>query len=224
MSSGLPHRILLDEAHYFLHGEAATELLDSSFSGYTLVTYRASRLPQALLAAAEVILVTRESDPDEVEALRRWCLRCEHVDAAGWASLARLATAQAIALPITEEAGGRLIQFTLGSRLTPHVRHREKYIDVPVPEARAFAFTVRGHRRAARTLREFVEVLEHTPDLGPYLARRDLSRWIDDVFGDHALAAELRDIEASHQSQGAPRNAVREIVDAVRRRYELGRD
>jgi hydroxymethylpyrimidine pyrophosphatase-like HAD family hydrolase len=221
--SGLPHRIVLDEAHYFLHDEARSELLDLSFSGYTLVTYRASRLPQALLAAAEVILVTRESDPEEVEALRRWCLRCEHVDAAGWASLARLATAQAVALPITEEAGGRLIQFTLGTRLTPHVRHREKYIDVPVPDARAFVFTGRGHPRSARTLREFVEGLERMPDLAPYLARRDFSRWIGEVFGDHALAAELRDIEASYPDN-ASREAVREIVDAVRRRYELGRD
>jgi hypothetical protein len=221
--SGLPHRIVLDEAHYFLHDEAASALLDLSFSGYTLVTYRASRLPQALLAAAEVILVTRESDPEEVEALRRWCLRCEHVDAAGWASLARLATAQAVALPITEEAGGRLIQFTLGTRLTPHVRHREKYIDVPVPDARAFVFTGGGRRRSARTLREFVEGLERMPDLAPYLARRDFSRWIGEVFGDNALAAELRDIEASYPDN-AWRAAVREIVDAVRRRYELGRN
>ena len=41
---------------------------------------------------------------------------------------------QAVALPVTEESGGRLIQFTLGPRLTPHVRHRQKYVDVPVGE------------------------------------------------------------------------------------------
>ena len=69
--SGLPHRILLDEAHYFLHDDDAAQLLDFEMNGYTIVTYCASRLPQQLLAATEVMLVTCESDQAEVEALRR---------------------------------------------------------------------------------------------------------------------------------------------------------
>jgi len=216
--TGLPHRIVVDEAHYFLEDEAARSLLDLEQNAYTLVTYWASRLPPELLQSTEVVLVTRESNPAEVEALRRWCLKCEHVDAAGWDSLTRLATAQAVALPITEEAGGRLIQFTLGSRLTPHVRHREKYVDVPVSESRGFAFD--HGRRRARTLRQFVSELEGRSDASEYLRRGDFSKWIADVFGDHALAAEIGDIERSYRSDADPA-AVGAIVEAVRSRYEL---
>jgi hydroxymethylpyrimidine pyrophosphatase-like HAD family hydrolase len=219
--TGLPHRILVDEAHYFLEDAAARSLLDLQLNGYTLVTYWASRLPAELLQSSEVVLVTRESNPAEIEALRRWCLKCEHVDTAGWDSLARLATAQAVALPITDEAGGRLVQFTLGSRLTPHVRHREKYVDVPVSESRGFSFD--HGRRRARTLRQFVSELERLDDASDFLRRGDFSKWIADVFGDHALAAEVGDIERAQRTHPDP-EAVRAIIDAVRSRYELNGD
>jgi Helicase HerA, central domain len=74
--TGLPHRIVVDEAHYFLHDSNALELLDLERNGYTVVTYCASRLPQELLAATEVMIVTCESNPAELEALRRLCARC----------------------------------------------------------------------------------------------------------------------------------------------------
>jgi hypothetical protein len=54
--TGLPHRIVLDEAHYYLHDADAPDLLDFERNGYTIVTYCASRLPQALLAGTEVMM------------------------------------------------------------------------------------------------------------------------------------------------------------------------
>jgi hypothetical protein len=221
--TGLPHRIVVDEAHYFLHDATARHLLDLEANGYTFVTYSASRLPPELLQATEVMIVTRESDPDEIDALRRWCPKCSGVDAARWSILTRLATAQAVALPVTEESGGELIQFTLGPRLTPHVRHREKYVDMPVREDRAFVFAATAHRerRVVRTLREFVNELKSRQDCDEYLQRGDFSRWIADVFADHALAAELRDLEAAHRA--APSPGMAQVVgDTVRVRYELG--
>ncbi|WP_410971668.1 hypothetical protein, partial [Salmonella sp. SAL4437] len=74
--TGLPHRILLDEAHYYLHDTDAPQLLDFERNGYTVVTYCASRLPQALLASTEVMIVTCESNPAEMEALRARCAGC----------------------------------------------------------------------------------------------------------------------------------------------------
>ena len=220
--TGLPHRIVLDEAHYFLHDSDAPRLLDLDANGYTVVTYWASRLPQALLAATEVMIVTRESSATEVEALRQWCSTCTGVDPARWSILSHLKTAQAVALPVTEEAGGDLRLFTLGPRLTPHVRHREKYVDVPVSESRAFVFAATDHRgsRRVRTLRELVDVLDHTPNLDAYLNRNDLSRWIRDVFGDHALAAELRALEDRHRATPAS-ETVADIASRVRARYDL---
>src|SRR3974390_1214868 len=39
-ATGLPHRIVVDEAHYFLHKPDAGRLLDLGLGAYTLVTYR----------------------------------------------------------------------------------------------------------------------------------------------------------------------------------------
>ncbi|MEO8077971.1 MAG: DUF87 domain-containing protein [Acidobacteriota bacterium] len=69
--TGLPHRILLDEAHYYLQDADAPRLLDLARNGYTIVTYCASRLPQALLANTEVMIVTCASNPAELDAPAR---------------------------------------------------------------------------------------------------------------------------------------------------------
>ena len=223
-STGLPHRIVLDEAHYFLHDPGANQLLDLDLNGYTVVTYNASRLPPELLAKSEVILVTCASDPAEIEALRRCCSTCTPVDAERWSILGRLGPAQAVALPVTEETGGNLYPFTIGVRLTPHVRHREKYVDVPITESRAFVFANRGSGVRARTIREFVDALEHvdTAALTGHLRRGDLSRWIRDVFGDHALATDLAAYEARAR-EGAG-DLLPDILNAVRARYDLALD
>lgn len=222
--TGFPHRIFVDEAHYFLHeDDDGHGLLDLENNGYTVVTYWASRLPKALLAATEVMIVTRESSPAEIDALRAWCSTCDEMDPARWSILGRLATAQAVALPITEEAQGDLVLFTLGPRLTPHVRHREKYVDVPIAEGRAFVFEPNGSGPGprARTLRQFVAELERPQaDFDEYVRRGDFSRWIADVFGDYALAGELRTLEARHRASPSP-DTLPEIVAAIRARYDL---
>jgi hydroxymethylpyrimidine pyrophosphatase-like HAD family hydrolase len=221
--TGLPHRILLDEAHYYLHDEDTQELLDFERNGYTVVTYCASQLPKALLDATEVMIVTCESNPAEVEALCRCCVRCPHIGRVEWPLVGRLTIGQAVALPVTEEANGELRMFTIAPRLTPHVRHREKYVDVPVSQERAFVFSANGSApRRVRTLRQFVVELESTPgpSLEDYVIRGDFSRWIAGVFGDHALARQLRDLEDRHRTN---RNleTLAEIASAVRARYDL---
>jgi hydroxymethylpyrimidine pyrophosphatase-like HAD family hydrolase len=222
--TGLPHRIVLDEAHYFLHDTDARSLLDLECNGYTVVTYCASRLPAELLAATEVMIATCESNPDEIEALWRLCRNKREQDRGNWSMLAHVRPGQAVALPITAESDGQLRLFTLGPRLTPHVRHREKYVDVPVTERHAFVFAAANgapvHR--ARTLRQFVLDLEARTedDLGGYLRRGDFSRWIGQVFGDRALAADLAALEERHRKADRD-ETVREIVAAIRARYDL---
>jgi hydroxymethylpyrimidine pyrophosphatase-like HAD family hydrolase len=226
--TGLPHRILLDEAHYFLHDANARRLLDLETNGYTVVTYCASRLPKELLAATEVILVTCESNPAEIDELYRRCAACQLGEGTRvrWSALAHLAQGQAVVLPATDEAGGELKMFTIGQRLTPHVRHRQKYVDVPVTESRAFHFDVNGAGAPrARTLRQFVAVLE---DASPaacdgHLRRGDFSRWMADVFGDFALAEELGELERRHRT-GQDVDTLLEIVGAIRARYDLTDD
>ena len=221
--TGLPHRIVLDEAHYYLH-EDAHHLLDFDRNGYTVITYCASSLPSSLLEATEVMIVTCQSNPAELEALRRHCARCKTVDVTRWSMLGHLKLGQAVALPLTEESGGELRLFTVAPRLTPHVRHREKYVDVPVSPQQAFVFARNGQptERRSRTLRQFVGELEHTSDgmLDGYLVRGDFSRWIDGVFGDHTLAEELRRLEERHRTASRT-DTLAEMVAAIRARYDL---
>jgi hypothetical protein len=221
--TGLPHRIVIDEAHYFLHDGATEGRLDLERNGYTVVTYCASRLPKALLDSTEVIIVTCESNLEEVDALFGLCGK-----SAGsrqeWDAVSRLRPGQAIALPITTESEGRLRLVTVARRLTPHVRHRQKYVDVPVSDQRAFVFATMPMVRV-KTLRQFVRELEQTPShvLQPYVDRGDFSRWIRNVFGDHALAAELRTIESKHCAKASP-DAIPDLIDAIRARYDLRDD
>ena len=225
--TGLPHRILLDEAHYFLNGADGERLLDLDRNGYTVVTFCASRLPPQLLAATEVMLVTCESNDDEIAALYTSCQACQtRMDAAAWRRLlCHVAVGQAVALPITEEAAGDLRLFNIGRRLTSHVRHREKYVDVPVTEQKAFVFSRPGHVARARTLREFVTTLEplSSTAVHGYLQRGDFSRWIADVFGDRALAADIHERERRYVS-GTDLDTIPEIVNAIRGRYDLTAD
>jgi hypothetical protein len=109
--------------------------------------------------------------------------------------------------------------------LTPHVRHREKYVDVPVTEQKAFVFTGPDPAGRARTLRQFVEALEgqSSDTLQQYLQRSDFSRWIGEVFGDRALAAEIRDQERRYTG-GADGDTIPEILNAIRGRYDLSSD
>lgn len=221
--TGLPHRIVIDEAHYFLHDGAPDGLLDLERHGYTVVTYCASRLPTALLDSTEVIIVTCESNPAELDALFKLCQRCAG-NREEWNAISRLRPGQAIALPVTAESEGRLRLFTVARRLTPHVRHRQKYVDVPVSDQRAFVFTTPPLVRA-KTLRQFVRELERNPSraLESYVERGDFSRWIRDVFGDHALAVDLRAIESRHRGKASP-DTVLDLIDAIRARYDLRDD
>jgi hydroxymethylpyrimidine pyrophosphatase-like HAD family hydrolase len=221
---GTPHRVIIDEGHYFLRDAVKDRLLDIDLNGYTVVTYRPSQLPKELVAATEVILVTRESNRQELDALQRHCSACGQLEASAWDVLPNLQIDQAVALPVTAEAGSHIQRFTIGQRLTPHVRHRQKYVDVPVPDNRAFVFRGDGRSRPVRTrtLREFVAALDalDVKSADGYLRRGDFSRWIADVFGDHALARALQGHEHLYVRSGSGEPLTR-IAAAIKSRYEL---
>jgi len=219
--TGLPHKILLDEAHYFLAGKDSWACIDSELAGYILVTYRVSALEPSIRTAADtVLIVTRETDPVEADALRALC---HPPSAAAQPSVFRdLAANEAALLPGAEEAHGQIRRFQLAPRLTAHVRHQTKYLDMPVAEDQAFVFATEGRPGPrARTLKTFTGFLITIPGdrLEGHLRRHDFSRWIRDVFRDHPLAARLRGLEDKVDTDEAHEIAG-EIGQAIRARYE----
>ncbi|HET9528741.1 MAG TPA: HAD hydrolase family protein [Blastocatellia bacterium] len=221
--TGLPHRIIVDEAHYFLHDAGVIRLLDLELAGYTLVTYQVSSIHPEILAATEAIIVTRESDPREVRALR--ALQGGNGDVAEWEKvLGNLAVNEAVLLPNTEEACGKLCKFYVAPRLTSHVRHEHKYLDMPLPETRAFIFVQNGvpTGRRARTLKEFTAILAVAPPemLDGHLRAGDFSRWIADVFRDYALSSQLENIERQYRTGQVP-DINDAMIQVVQDRYNL---
>lgn len=222
--TGLPHRIVVDEAHYFLHTPQVRSLLDLDLGGYTLVTYRAAQLHRDVLAASEAIILTRVSDPHEVRTLL--ALAGRDGAAKAWTDTLRgLSIQEAVLFPSTEEARGRLLRFRLNPRLTPHVRHRQKYLDVPVAERDAFVFVSGGAPTGqyARTLKEFTSIVSEAAPavLDGHLRRGDFSRWIADVFGDYPLASRLQSLEDLYRLHQAL-DIQDAIVQLIEERYALG--
>ena len=220
--TGLPHKILLDEAHYFLAGKDSCRGIDTELAGYILVTYRISGLEASIRSASDTVaIVTCETDPLEAATLRGMCPLPLPSD--GSPNVFRdLATNEAAILPGPEEAHGHIRRFQLAPRLTAHVRHRTKYLDMPVAEDQAFVFAGGGLAGpSARTLKTLTGLLITLPDnqIEGHLRRHDFSRWIDGVFRDHPLAAHIRGIE-SRADGDDPRDVAEAIAQAIRARYE----
>jgi hydroxymethylpyrimidine pyrophosphatase-like HAD family hydrolase len=220
--TGLPHKILLDEAHYFLGEPATRRLIDPELAGYILVTYRVSGIDPSIREASDVVVVvTKESDPLEADTLCRLCQpQLDTSVSAG--DFSALAMNEAALLPGVQEAHGQIRRFRLAPRLTSHVRHQMKYLDMPVSERQAFVFTDEGRTVArARTLKAFIGLLASIPPSSTegHLRRHDFSRWFDEVFRDHALAAHLRDLERRVDDNRVT-GIVEGITQAIRARYE----
>lgn len=219
--TGLPHKILLDEAHYCL-GVGNAALVDPELAGYILVTYRVSALDAAIRTTSDaVVIVTRETDVHEIETLTRMC-RPQPCNTVGPETLRDLGTNEAALLPGSEESHGRVRSFQMAARLTSHVRHRAKYLDMPVLDDQAFVFSA-GSRVGVRahSLKEFVGLLAVLPaePLAEHMKRHDFARWLDDVFRDHGLGAHVRELEMEVDVRDACDIAA-DVAQAIRARYE----
>ncbi|HYB31013.1 MAG TPA: HAD-IIB family hydrolase [Solirubrobacteraceae bacterium] len=176
---GLPHWIVVDEAHTALSdGGIAADIFRPSDRGYCLVTYQ----PEQLCAeAAAAIDVTITAGPPTTSTR------------SGTVQVARTATLC--------ETGSAERQFTVGARRTPHVRHRHKYAVVSLPEHRWFRFrSPDGHVvTAAKNIAEFSHMLREvdTDVIRHHLDHGDFSRWILGTMQDRDLATSIGAIERS---------------------------
>lgn len=224
---GFPHRILLDECHYFLSGLPAEQLLDFQLDGYTLVTYRPSQLAAEVLDSIDVVAATRLAEHAEVDVLRDLLedKSLEFVDSQDWyEQLANLGITEAALLPPTEEAEGRLRRFVVAPRLTNHVRHRTKYFDTPVSKEHEFVFTTYGHPvgESAATLRGLAASAKrvNAEVLANHSRHHDFSRWIANLFCDRDLANDVRRLESAMKRDGKVDAFVAGLCEAVEKRYK----
>jgi len=196
--TGLPHRIFVDEAHYFLYGPGDHQVLDLDMASYTLVSFQVSRLDPSVVNASEAIIITRENDPAEVSHLHS-LLGGQGSNMEWQAFLGTLASNEAALLQCTDESKCRLRSFRIASRLTSHIRHRHKYLDTPVSPKKAFVFSSQGGLagRCANSLAEFITLVSACSSevLKNHMRRHDFSRWIRDVFRDIPLASQVHEME-----------------------------
>ena len=199
-TTGLPHRIVVDEAHYFLHEPNIRQMLDMDLGAYTVVTYRPSDLHSDLLAAIDIVVSKRLTSVHEIETLGTMA-KSRNMQSVETGILSHLAVDEAVAT--TKEAGGQLRRFRLLPRLTSHVRHRAKYFDFDVVRDQEFVFTENGNPfgARARSLRQFAALLQgySLRSIGDHARRGDFSRWIANVFHDHPLASDIRKVEQRYR-------------------------
>ena len=226
---GFPHRILLDECHYFLDGSHNEEMMDPDLDGYTFVTYRPSQLPSSVLKLIDVVAVTRMAEHQEIDVLREHLddRSGHYVDSHVWyEQLANLGMTEAALLPPTEETNGKLRRFVVAPRLTTHVRHRTKYYDIPVAQDHEFVFTSDGQRigESAATLRDLAAAARRvsTNVLINHSRHHDFSRWISTIFCDHDLANDVRKLESALKNDESAGDFISGLCATVENRYESG--
>jgi hydroxymethylpyrimidine pyrophosphatase-like HAD family hydrolase len=191
---GLPHWVVLDEAHYSLHrGGVSEAVADLTGKGFCLVTYRPAWLRASTAAALDVFILARTTARDALEFLKAHL--GERAGASVIATLPSLPDGEFILV----ERGESPQTFAPTPRTTSHVRHLRKYADSPVPFAERFVFRgadgrVMVEAQSLHDFRQAVGAVE-AGSLAYHAGRNDFSRWIGDVFSDRALAAHLRKTE-----------------------------
>ena len=197
--SGVPHWIVVDEAHQSL-GEAgvATGVFRPADLGYCLITYVPEQLSETARAAIDVTI---------------------RVTGGPVTGLIGAGSA------LMREAGGTEREVLLHARRTPHRRHWHKYAVEPLPRQRWFRFrSPTGIELAcARDLREFTAALQDLePEAAEYhLCRGDFSRWVIGTLQDRELGAALGALERdllSRRARDVERSRDR-ILSAITDRY-----
>lgn len=218
-TTGLPHRIVVDEAHYFLSEPNVMQLLDFELGAYTIVTYRPSDLHPDLRRGLHVVISKQLTQANEVQTLLNMAGN-KNLEGEWTKILGALEPEEAALLP--GETGGPLERFKLLPRMTPHVRHRSKYFDVEVTSGHEFVFTENGAivGTPARSLKQFVSLLgsESHGCLAGHVRRGDFSRWIAGTFHDNPLASDVRKIEQRYRL-GHLDDVRRPLSQAIQERY-----
>jgi HAD superfamily hydrolase (TIGR01484 family) len=204
-----PHWIVLDEAQEFLfEGSEVSTLLQPLLEagGWAFVSYRPDRLSEPVLNSLHHLLMTKLTDSQIDDHLRKHCAVCS------------LQGARLDQIPMGSAllCGGELVRMRPAIRRVPHVRHLYKYLDIPLPQGKRFSFrTDKGHLGIeAASLYEFSRLLPILPleSLEYHDRREDFVKWADWTLCDGGLAARLRKVANRHYEGEELREALTQVA------------
>ncbi len=221
--SGLPHWIVVDEAHYFFResDDCCARLLEG-VGNVILVTYRPSMLPPSVHDAMGAYLITRTENDSERYFMEGVIGDRRPSGVRPAEALDGLEKPRA-GLLWNDQAGAHWLAFRQATRDTAHVHHRRKYVEHDFADNRAFRFCNDNGapRVVAHNVREFAAALGVVPieSIRRHLVAGDFSRWSRDVLGDADLAGGLAKLERTTIAGGEPSR--QELVQHVRDRYVI---
>ena len=217
--TGLPHWLVLEEAHSLLADPPPWRGLADQLSGLCVSTYQPDALPAMVRDELDVFVLCAGTGDGSAEAA------AFVAGQTGWPE-------RRLAEPLTEGHRKRALlvrrdgpaptAFTVGSRSSSHVRHWHKYIDSDLPEPNRFYFEPHEHRRVAANLREFHRHLGGcaAASIARHARHHDFSNWIRAVLQDLELAQHIAVAERSLQFDDRSVEDVRDAIrDAIERRY-----
>lgn len=221
--TGLPHWVILDEAHELLGSEGvAKAFLEPGGAGYCLVTHRPQDLPPEALIGVDVIIALGGA-PATDEMINLVAAGGAMPHARAVELLAGAGEGQAVLVDRGRPGVGTV--FTIGRRTTLHVRHWHKYALGRLPVERRFYFRA-GRDHATGTSAGNIEEMERylrscTVDVVHHHGTNaDLSRWVTDVLGDSRLGGEMTRIEGDLRAGRIDGGRARaRLLEAIHRRY-----
>lgn len=211
---GLPHWVILDEAHRVLGRPGAP--FDVPRKGFCLVTYRPRSLGEEVSASVDYVVLLPGPGEECAEAVA-WAAELAAVDRR---HLARLVAGAASDEAVLVERAGGCRRFRLARRVTPHARHMHKYAASRLPRHLRFWFRRDEHSlvlEPAANLVEFRDTIAHCDGavIGHHAGSHDFSRWVAAVMRDPRLAAALESAEELAVTSGveAGRLAILRAID-----------
>lgn len=193
---GLPHWVVLDEAHYSLHRDGVPDqAIGLMEKGFCLATYRASWLRETVVRGADILIVSRTTARDELAFLRSYLAGLPVGAEQAISALPDLPRGRFLLVHTSGTDAHTVLTFVATPRETPHVRHLKKYADSRVSHERSFFFRRPDGRVVAtadslNTFRQALATVEEQV-LAHHAVRGDFSRWVRDVFVDRVLASQL---------------------------------
>jgi hydroxymethylpyrimidine pyrophosphatase-like HAD family hydrolase len=218
--AGVPHWLMIDEAHYFLNGRAmSSRRFDSRTGNYVLVTYRPSLVASAVHETVGAYLVTPTTVEDERYFVSGFL---QAFGPPGLVVADALASVEGFHPGLLLRGEGRAAWqiFTPDARSSLHAHHGRKYADTCLPGDKAFRFLhTDGMSAVAHSVAEFGAAVQAVPtaSLHHHLLSGDFSRWAADTLGDVKLAARFRKLEDTTRLGAAPSRE--EIMTHLRELY-----